>query len=180
MVEAVSTEEFINEAQNAYKRKDFHTAAGAYQAAAANFSARGIQTSAAEMKNNASVAFLQSGDAESALRIALNTDQVFAETGDTRRQAIALGNQAAAYEALGQLEAAARAYETSAELLKMIGDQELRPVVMQSLSSIQLRLGRQMDALVTMRAGLDQIEKPNLKQRIMKKIFQSPFNYFNR
>jgi hypothetical protein len=105
---------------------------------------------------------------------------VFADAGDLRRQAIALGNQAAAYEALGELEAAAGAYQESSRLLKEIGDHELRPAVMQSLSAVQLRLGQQMDALVTMQAGLEEIEKPNLKQKLVKKILRSPFSYFNR
>jgi tetratricopeptide (TPR) repeat protein len=175
-----SPEVSILEAKNAYLRKDFSAAADAYQAAAASFSSKGDELSAAEMKNNASVAYLQAGNAELALDSALITDQVFASVGDTRRQAIALGNQAAAYEALGQLEAAAKAYESSSDLLKLIGDKELRPTVMRSLSSIQLRLGRQMEALVTMQAGLNQIENPSLMQRLMKKIIQSPFNYFNR
>ena len=87
---------------------------------------------------------------------------------------------AAAYEALGQLDSAVQAYQESADLLKDAGDRELRPTVMQSLSAVQLRLGRQMDALVTMQSGLEAIEKPSLKQKLIKKILRSPFSYFNR
>jgi len=66
------------------------------------------------------------------------------------------------------------------ELLKEIGDQELRPMVMKSLSAVQLRLGQQMEALVTMQAGLDDVENPGLKQKLIKKVLRSPFSYFNR
>jgi hypothetical protein len=78
------------------------------------------------------------------------------------------------------LEAAADAYQTSSALLKEIGDKELRPIVLQSLSAVQLRLGQQMEALVTMQAGLDEVENPGFKQKLIKKVLRSPFSYFNR
>lgn len=168
------------EAERAYQSKDYLTAAQTYSAAADSYTHTAEEIQAAEMLNNASVAYLQAGRPEKALESAQHTDQVFAAAGDTRRQAIALGNQAAAYEALDKLEAAAQAYQESADLLKEIDDHELRPTVMQSLSAVQLRLGQQMEALVTMQSGLEAIEKPSMKQKLIKKILRSPFSYFNR
>ena len=180
MGEAITIEQLKNEADRAYNSKDYLAAAKSYSAAADGYAQIDEQLQAAEMHNNASVAYLQANQPGEALESAQDTDQVFADAGDLRRQAIALGNQAAAYEALDQLEAAAKAYQESSNLLKEIGDHDLRPTVMQSLSAVQLRLGQQMDALVTMQAGLEEIEKPNLKQKLVKKILRSPFNYFNR
>jgi tetratricopeptide (TPR) repeat protein len=180
MGEAITIEQLKKEAQRAYQTKDYPAAAKSYSAAADGYSHIDDQLQAAEMRNNASVAYLQADQPDKALESAQETDQVFAEAGDPRRQAIALSNQAAAYEALGQLENAAQAYQDSADLLKEIGDHDLRPTVMQSLSAVQLRLGQQMDALVTMQAGLEEVEKPNLKQKLVKKILRSPFSYFNR
>ena len=180
MGEAITIEQLKKEADRAYKSKDYLAAAKSYTAAADGYTHIDEQLQAAEMHNNASVAYLQGDQPGKALESAQDTDQVFANAGDLRRQAIALGNQAAAYEALNQLEAAVQAYQESSKLLKEIGDHELRPTVMQSLSAVQLRLGQQMDALVTMQAGLEEIEKPNLKQKLVKKILRSPFSYFNR
>lgn len=180
MEETFSPQELKKEAQRAYKKKEYLSAAKAYQAAAEGYTLDGTQLESAEMLNNASVAYLQAGQPKSALEAALNTDETFAAAGDKRRQAIALGNQGAAYESLNEFDAAFQAYQTSAELLKEIGDQELRSSVMQSLSAVQLRQGQQMEALVTMQAGLDGIENPGIKQRILKKILRSPFSYFNR
>ena len=180
MEETLSPQELENEAERAYKKKNFLSAAEAFQASAEGYSQNGLELEAAEMLNNASVAYLQAKQPESALEAAIDTDKTFASAGDQRRQAIALGNQAAAYEALGEIDAAARAYQTSADLLKKIGDHELRPTVMQSLAAIQMRQGQQMEALVTMQAGLDGIENPGFKQKILKKILRSPFSYFNR
>jgi hypothetical protein len=180
MDETYSPRELKKEAERAYKKNDYLTAAKEFQAAAEGFSQNGAQLEAAEMLNNASVAYLQADQPNSALEAALDTDGTFAIAGDQRRQAIALGNQAAAYEALDELDSAAQAYLASSELLKEIGDQELRPSVMQALSAIQLRQGQQMEALVTMQAGLEEIENPGIKQKLLKKVLRSPFSYFNR
>jgi tetratricopeptide (TPR) repeat protein len=180
LVDTFSPKELKKEAERAYQKKDYLAAAKDFQAAAAGFSQNDAQLEAAEMLNNASVAYLQARQPESALDSALDTDETFAAAGDQRRQAIALGNQAAAYEALDDLDSAARAYQASSDLLKEIGDQELRPSVMQSLSAVQLRQGQQMEALFTMQAGLEGIEKPGLKQKLIKKVLRSPFSYFNR
>jgi tetratricopeptide (TPR) repeat protein len=180
MEETFSPQELEKEAKRAYKKKDFLSAAEAFQASAEGFSQNGLRLEAAEMLNNASVAYLQANQPESALEAALDTDKTFSSAGDQRREAIALGNQAAAYEALGEIDAATQAYQTSADLLKEIGDQELRPAIMQSLAAIQMRRGQQMEALFTMQAGLEGIENPGFKQKLLKKILRSPFSYFNR
>ena len=132
MVETISPSDLRKAAERDYKQKDYLSAAKSYQVAAECYSQPGEQLTPAELFNNACVAYLQAGEPEAAFQAALDTDITFSEAGDTLRQAIALGNQAAAYEALGQLESAAEAYETSSELLKVIDDQELRSVVMQS------------------------------------------------
>ena len=180
MEETFSPQELKKDGERAYKKKDYLSAAKAFQAAAEGYSQNGAQLEAAEMLNNASVAYLQADQPKSALEAALDTDETFAAAEDLRRQAIALGNQAAANEALDELDAAAQAYQKSAELLKEIGDHELRPTVMQSLSAVQLRQGQQMEALVTMQAGLDEVENPGIKQKLLKKVLRSPFSYLNR
>ena len=180
MGEAITAGELTKEAKKAYHQEDFLAAAKAYQAASQSYSQGNDYLSAAEMSNNASVAFLRAEKPDSALQTALETDQVFAEAGDLRRQAIALANQAAAYEAMGKLVEAEQAYQSSAELLKQIGDQELRPTLLKSLSAVQLRLGNRMEAVATMRSGLDQTENPGIIQKLVYKIFKTPFDYFNR
>ena len=168
MGNTITPQELKQEAERAYQTKDFLSAAQSYRAAADGYLQTNDEITAAEMLNNASVAYLQGDQPDLALESALGTDQVFAISGDKKRQAIALGNQAAAYQAMGKLEPALEAYQTSADLLKEIGDQDLRPSVMQALSAVQLPLGKQMEALISMQSGLDNVEKPSLKQKLMK------------
>jgi tetratricopeptide (TPR) repeat protein len=180
MVEIISPGGLKQEAEQAYKNQKYLSAAKSFEAAADGYMRNNEQLEAAQMLNNASVAYLQADYPESALEIALNTDEFFAEIGGKKSQAIALGNQAAAYEALSRWAAAPKSYQASSDLLKEIGDKELRPTVMQSLSAVQLRLGRKMEALVTMQAGMDEINNPSIKQKLIKKILRSPFSYLNR
>lgn len=180
MNETLSPEQLTAEGQAAYKKGDYIAAAKAFKAASEGYKSSGDKLSAAEMANNHSVALLQAGDARRSLEAVLGTDEIFAKAGDIRRQAMALGNQAAALEALDRIDEAIDAYERSAELLTQIGETETRVSVMQSLSALQLRRGRQLEALATMQAGLSGVKHPTPKQRMLKKLLQLPFKFMNR
>lgn len=175
MTKPLTPEELKKEGLAAYNNKQYIVAAHAFSAAATGFQARGDALSAAEMLNNCSVAYLQAGDTQSAMLATQGTDQVFAAAGDTRRQALALGNLAAVLDAQKRYEEALRAYEESANLLKQSGDTQSLATVLQAKSALQLKMGRHIEALATMQAGLETIEKPNLQQRMAKKVLQNPF-----
>jgi tetratricopeptide (TPR) repeat protein len=102
------------------------------------------------------------------------------KAGDLRRQAMALGNQAAALAALERYDEAEEKFQQSSTILKEIGDTELRTTVMQSLSTMQMKRGQRLDALLSMHIGLQQEGKPNLRQRFLKKLLEIPFNIMNR
>jgi tetratricopeptide (TPR) repeat protein len=180
MSETLAPKQLSEEAKNAYQRADFTTAGRIYQAAAQGYQEADEPLLAAEMRNNASVAHLQAGEAETALQIVEGTPSVFAAAGDLRRHGMALGNRGSALEALGRLQEAAEAYQQSADLLKQVGETELHGRVMQSLSALQLRTGHQLEALATMNAGLDGISKPNLRQRLLKRLLQMPYKLMGK
>jgi len=168
------------EGKTAFKKGNFEVAQNLFHEAEQSYLANNEILAAAEMANNRSVALLQSGDASSALEVVDGTDEIFAEAGDRRRQALAIGNKAAALEELESLDEAAEAYEISANLLKEIGEDDMRASVMQSLSAVQIKQGLQLQALATMHSGIDGIKHPNPKQRVVKKILQVPFSFLNR
>ena len=180
MTNSLTPEQLAQEGKAAYAREEYLQAAQAFEAAQAGYTARGSVLPAAEMANNRSVALLQEGDAEGARAAAGKTAETFAQAGDTHRQAMALGNQAAALAALGRKEEAESLYWESARLFQQIGETELRASVMQSISRLQLRAGRPLEAVASMQAGLDQVEKPSLSQRILRKLLQVPFKLLKR
>jgi len=180
MNESLTPKELVEEGQAAYQRGDYTAAAQDFYAASKGYDALGDALTSAEMLNNCSVAHLKAGESEAALKVVEGTEEIFAKAGDLRRQGIALGNLGAALEALDRLEEALTAYEKSGDLLKEAGEKELRAHVMKSLSAIQLRTGRQMEAIATMQAGLDGLDRPSLKQRLLKVLLRTPFKILEK
>jgi tetratricopeptide (TPR) repeat protein len=180
MSETINPKQLISEAKSAYKRGDYIDAAHAYDAAATSYQIGGDDLTAAEMRNNCSVSYVQAGETELALRAVEGTAEIFAAAGDIRRQGMALGNLGAALEADNRIEEAVETYDQSADLLKQVGEGELRANVMQSLSRLQLSTGRQLEALATMEAGLEGVERPNTQQRFLKKLLKLPYKYMGK
>lgn len=176
-MEVINAEQLGNEGQAAYKRGDYLGAAQLFKAAAEGYIITEQPVPAAEMANNCSVAYVKAGKPELALGEVMGTDQVFADKGDTLRQAMALGNQAAAWEGLNQLDNAVAAYQQSAKLLNSLGESELRAYVMQAISAIQLKRGQYLEAFTTMGVGVVGLDKPNLTQKLLQSLMQLPFKF---
>lgn len=180
MSEILSINELVREAQRAYQGGNYSHAARSFEAAANGLSSQGNLLEAAEQHNNSCVAYLQAGDAQAAVTAVERTVEVFAAAGDARRHGLALGNLGSALEAVGRLDEAALAYQRSAEALRDSGETQMRLHVLQALSALQLRTGRQLQALATMQAGLNGVEKLTAQQHLLKKILDLPFKMLGR
>lgn len=176
----MAPEDLSETGKSAFKEGDFERAIELFRAAAEGYQLSGNITDSAEMKNNLSVALLHLDEADLALQAVEGTPEVFAQAGDGRRQAMALGNQAAALAALQKTSEAEEAYHQSAELLKNLGEDEMRASVMRAISELQLRSGRHLEAVASMQTGLDGIKKPKLQQRMLRRLLKMPFKLMNR
>jgi len=166
------------EGGNLYRQGDYVEAANIFAAAEEGFGAQGNELKSAEMANNRSVTLLQADQAQTAFDAVNGTVDVFRQANDERRLAMALGNRGAALEALKQFDQAVSDYEESAEILKNIGEHDLRLDVMKSLSGLQLRTGSSLEALATMQSGVESIEKPKMKHRLLKRLLKLPARFF--
>jgi tetratricopeptide (TPR) repeat protein len=126
----------------------------------------------AEMQNNKSVALLQAGKAQQALDAVGRTDEYFAGITDIKRQAMALGNQAAALDALHRYDEAIKKYERSAELFADAKDGEMRALVLKAAAAIKLKTGKVTDSAFKMIGALDAKEKTSLFERFMRFILR--------
>lgn len=156
------------EGKRAFENHQYDQAADQFRQAADGFTLSGDGLMAAEMKNNLSVALLQAGKAGEALPAVLGTDQIFAEANDIKRQAMALGNQAAALEALHRNDEALASYERSAELFAQAGEGDLRAMVMRSAAAIKLKSGKVTESAFKMMGALEAKQKPTLFERILR------------
>jgi tetratricopeptide (TPR) repeat protein len=121
-----------------------------------------------EAKNNLSVALLQMDRPQDALEAVLDSDQIFAEAGDLKRQAMALGNQAAAWQELGQGDKALPLFEEAGRIFGEIGEGDLQAAVLKSAAAIQLKSGQLNNTAFAMLESLNAAQKPNLLQRFLK------------
>jgi tetratricopeptide (TPR) repeat protein len=170
MSEVISPQTLSDEAQAAYQRGDYTAAAQSYLAVAQSFESMNDRPSAAEARNNASVAWLKAGNVKSAYAAVDGTPAIFAESGDVRRQGIAWGNLAAALEELHRTAEAVQSYEKSIELLEACGEREYRAYVYKSLSALKLKAGKQIEAMGLMDAGLNGISELSASQKLLKKL----------
>jgi tetratricopeptide (TPR) repeat protein len=175
-----TVESLAGQAEKAYRSGKYHEAAGLFEQAAANAREDGDLLRVAELNNNRSVALLRAGSAQQALEAALGTDQVFALAGDLKRQALALGNLAAALDALNRPAEALKCYRKSSDLLKQVDDQENRAYVLKQISALQLRTGHQLEALASMDAALEHKKQLSFRERVLKKIIDVPFKMLRR
>ncbi len=175
-----SPQQLKKQAEAAYQSKQYRQAAELFLSASQAFSNAGNLLAAAEMSSNRSVSLLQAGDAKGALEAVRGMDRVFSLSGDTRKQALALGNEAAALEALGKHADAMDKYRQAADLLKQIGDSESRAAVLKSISQIQLKTGRHLESFASMDAALENQKKLSLIDRLLKKLLQVPFSMLHR
>jgi tetratricopeptide (TPR) repeat protein len=176
-METVNPKQLAKEGQADYSNGEYLSAAKLYKAAADGYSSSGDGILAAEMANNSSVAFLRGGEAQSALEMVGGTDELFEKHGELLKQAMALGNRAAALEALKRRDEALETYAKSAELLNKLGEFELRAYVQQSVSAMKLHKGQYLEAYMTMREGVSKIDKPNFKQKLLKSLMDLPFKF---
>jgi tetratricopeptide (TPR) repeat protein len=176
-METLTPQQLAEDGQADYSKGEYLSAARLFKVAADGLSSVGDELAAAEMANNCSVAYLKIGDAKTALEAVMGTDLVFAANGDIKRQAMAVGNQAAALEGLNRIEEAITAYEQSVGLLNQVGEYELCAYVCQSISSLLMKRGRYLEAYATMRVGVLGVKEPNLSQRLLKTLVDIPFKF---
>ena len=164
----VDPSKLAEEGKNAFGKKQFDQAADLFRRAADGYSLGHAGLLAAEMKNNLSVALLQAGKPREALEAAFGTEQIFAAANDHKREAMAIGNQAAALEALKRYDEAIASYEKSASLFAEADEGDMQAMVMKSAAALKLKTGKITESAFKMVGALEAKQKPTLFERIMK------------
>jgi tetratricopeptide (TPR) repeat protein len=160
--------ELANQGKRAFHEKKFDEAAELFALAANGFSLGRDGLMSAEMQNNWSVALLQAGRPQEALDAVGSSDEYFAGAKDIKRQAMALGNQAAALDALHRYDEAITKYERSADLFADVKDGDMRAMVLKSAAAIKLKTGKVTEASFKMLGSLDAKDKPSIFERFMR------------
>lgn len=150
-----------------YEKANYSAAADLFSQAAQAYESARDSLSAAEMRNNQSVALLQAGNAEGALRATEGTEEIFRKADDLKRQGIAVSNRAAALEGLKKWNDALAEYERAASLLERAGEGDMHSMVRKAAANINLKRGRIAESQMDVYDSLRLVERPTLTQRIM-------------
>ncbi len=168
MVNEIELKQLSETGKQAFAAGQYDVAAENFRAVTDGYSALNDSLNAAESKNNLSVALLKLGKNQAALDAALGTEQVFANAGDIKRQAMAVGNQASALEALKRWDEALDTYQRSADLFAQAGEGDLRSMVLKSAAAVKLRRGKVTDSAVKMIGSLEAKDKPSIFERLLR------------
>ena len=167
-------------ALNAFRESRFDEAIQAFINARHAFLAEGNEVKAGEMASSLSVVLLKAERPEEALESATGTPEIFLQAGEETLAAQALGNLGSALEACGDLAGAEEAYRQAADLFESLGDTEHHRYTMQSLSHLQLRSGRPLEALTAMQHSLDARSRPGVRDRLLRFLLKLPNRLLGR
>ena len=156
------------EGKRAFAAGKYDEAVNAFREAAQGYALGRDGLHTAEMNNNLSVSLLKANQPQEAFDAANGTDEIFEAAGDVKKQAMALGNQAAALEGLKRYEEALTLYDRAASLFADAGDGDMRSLVLKSAAAIRLKQGKITDTAMDMLGSLGAVEKPTLMQRFLK------------
>lgn len=157
-----------NQGKEEYGKANYKAAAALFAQSALAYATAQDELNAAEMKNNESVALLQSGDARGALQATDGTETVFQKAGDLKRQGIAVSNRAAALEGLKKWKDALAEYDRAASLFEETGQGDMHSIVRKAAANINLKHLKVLDSQMDVFDSLRLVEKPTLTQRFMK------------
>lgn len=164
--------QLAEEGKRAFAAGRYAEAARLFEEASRGFTLGRDGLHAAEQNNNRSVALLKNNQPQQALEAASGTDKIFESHADTTKQAMALGNQAAALEALKRYEEALPLYERAAQLFEQTRAGDMRSMVLKSIAAIRVKQGKLNAAGMEMLGSLGAVEKPTLLQRFLKFILR--------
>jgi len=161
-------------AMKAYNGGKLEEAIDAFQAAERAYGESGDDAKVAEMANNRSVALLQANRPEEALQAAIGTSLTFEEHQLPLFAAQAVGNMAAALEALKRFEEARNHYRQCADSLGKLGAVEQQAAALQGLSRVQLQLGQPLPAVAALEAGLEAKSDTGFRTRLLRWLLSIP------
>lgn len=151
-----------------YRAERFAEAAGAFAEAAQLLAAAGQAGEAAEMRNNVCVVHMAQEQWAEALQAVQGTPEIFKQLKDPLREAQAVANLAAAHEGLGNIQEAADYYLQAIDLFGPLGEKETCSACYKKLSGLQVKLGKQLEALHSMRSGLNLSSELTAKEKMLK------------
>ncbi len=153
-----------------FQKKQFDLAAECFLAARTAYQNAGDAAASAEAANNLAVCYLQTNHPDLALELIKDTPAVFNACGNALLEGQAYGNLGMVFEALNKPQDALEAYHQSEEILAKAGDRDSRSYVLGRISALQIRAGKQIQALQSMEAALENRTNLTVSEKFLKNL----------
>ncbi len=151
-----------------FQQKDYEAASKIFHQASDAYETEGKRDMVAEMQTNIGLVHRVLGEHQQALDMMQNALSIFQELHDSMRVAKVLGNMGGVYAALGDKEQAYNCYRQAADIFEEQGDKKLYGETLIAMGDLQVRDGKLMVGAATYEAGLEQLEKLNTSQKVIK------------
>jgi tetratricopeptide (TPR) repeat protein len=153
-----------------YRDGQYEEAAAKFIEAQQAYGAANDQVNAAECANNRGVCWRQAAKWDEATAAFTEARSMFQALSDVKGEGQVVGNLAALADSQNDKDRAADLYLESIDLLEKAGAKDLAKDSYTALSRLRLKRRDFMGAIGAYDAGLDEIDKPNVMQRVVRRI----------
>jgi len=156
-----------------YREARYEEAAAKFVEAQQSFVTEGNNKEAAECANNRGVCWRQAAKFDEATAAFEEARTLFEAQNDEMGVAQVLGNLAALAESHGDVKQAAELYQQAIDIFEKLDAQDYAKDTYTALSKLKLKQRDFFGAIAAFDAGLEQLDKPNLVERMARKILGS-------
>jgi tetratricopeptide (TPR) repeat protein len=153
-----------------YRSGRYEDAAAKFAEAQQLFSSEGNYKEVAECANNRGVCWRQAAKFDKATAAFEEARPLFQQNNDMVGEGQVVGNLAALVESQGDKQRAAELYQEAIDLFTKAGAKDYAKDTYTALSKLKLKQRDVVGAMTAFDTGLEQLDKPNLIERMARKI----------
>ena len=161
-----------DEGTQLYRDGRYEEAAAKFAEAGQAFAADGKQREAAECVNNRAVCWRQAANWDEATAAFDEARAIFQSLNDPVGEGQVVGNTAALADSRGDKQRAAELYHEAIDLFTQAGAKDYAKDTYTALSRLKLSQRDVAGAMTAFDAGLEQLDKPNLIEKMARKILR--------
>jgi tetratricopeptide (TPR) repeat protein len=156
------------EGQQLFVQEKYYEAAEQFTLAQGAYADEGDELRAAEMLNNAGVAYRRCRKHKDAAEALEGAAVLFARLGDEPREAQVLGNLGGLYSKMKRYDRAEECFQSAIGRFQELDDRARQSETLRAMAIMRFKRGRRSEALATYEDALYFLPHPNFLQRVAR------------
>jgi tetratricopeptide (TPR) repeat protein len=156
------------EGQRLFAQEKYRDAADQFCLAQRAYAATGDNLHAAEMLNNAGVAYRRARKNREAVTALEEAQHIFSHSGDRLREAQALGNLGGLYSKTKRYDQAESCFRQAISIFQELDDRGRQSETLRAMAIMQFKRGQRSQAMVIYEDALVFLPNPTLLQRLLR------------